>query len=67
MKVFVVVLLLVLFLVTPSVALCGVVDVPFCDVALWSGKFLDWVVCQVFAMMLDLGTTDPWGNTHIGG
>ena len=67
MKVFVVVLLLVLFLVTPSVALCGVVDVPFCDVALETGKFLDWLVCMVFMMMLDEGVGDPFGNWHYPG
>jgi hypothetical protein len=61
-KVFVVLLLLVLFLVTPSVALCGVVDVPFCDVALWSGKFLDWLVCQVFAMIVGNYVGDNFGN-----
>jgi hypothetical protein len=63
-KVFVVVLLLVLFVAGPVGALRAE---PFCDWALWSGKFIDWVVCQVFAMILDLGTTDPWGNTHIEG
>jgi hypothetical protein len=59
-----VVLLLVLFVAAPVGRLCAE---PFCDVALHSGKFVDWVVCQVFAMILDLGTTDPWGNTHITG
>jgi hypothetical protein len=66
-KVFVVVLLLVSFLVTPSVALCGVLDVPFCDVALESGKFLDWLVCAVFAMMLGDWQGDNFGNGYVDG
>ena len=59
MKVFVVVLLLVLFVAAPAGKLCAE---PFCDMALESGKFLDWLVCQVFAMILDEVVGSPFGG-----
>jgi hypothetical protein len=63
-KVFVVVLLLVLFVAAPVGRLC---TEPFCDLALESGKFLDWLVCMVFAMILDEGVGDWQGNLyHVG-
>jgi hypothetical protein len=58
-KVFVVVLLLVLFVAAPVGRLCAE---PFCDWALETGKFVDWLVCQVFAMIMDLGSGDFQGN-----
>jgi hypothetical protein len=58
-RVFVVVLLLVLFFVAP---VGGLRAEPFCDVALESGKFLDWLVCQVFAMILGNYVGDNHGN-----
>jgi len=64
LKVFVVVLLLVLFLGAPVERACGQ---PFCDIALESGKFLDWLVCMVFAMIIDVGVGDFQGNWyHVG-
>jgi hypothetical protein len=63
-KVFVVVLFLVLFVAAPAGALRAE---PFCDLALESGKFVDWLVCMVFAMILDEGAGDPFGNWHMGG
>jgi hypothetical protein len=66
-KRFVVVLLLVLFLLSPSVGLGSLIDVPFCDVALESGKFIDWLVCMVFAMLTGNGVGDDFGNVHVGG
>ena len=62
MKGFIVVLLLVLLLTAPIGRLCAV---PFCDVALESGKFVDWLVCLVFAMILDLGSGDDFGNRTV--
>jgi len=63
-KVFIVVLLLMLFVAASIGALRAE---PFCDVALESGKFLDWLVCMVFAMILGDGSGDWYGNWHIGG
>lgn len=59
MKVFVVAFLLVLFIAAPLGALRAE---PFCDIALESGKFPDWLVCQVFAMILGEGVGDRQGN-----
>jgi hypothetical protein len=59
LKVFVVVLILVLFVAAPVGRLCAE---PFCDWALESGKFLDWLVCQVFAMILGDYRGDNFGN-----
>jgi hypothetical protein len=63
-KVLIVVLFLMLFVAAPIGTLRAE---PFCDVALESGKFLDWLVCQVFAMILGDGWGDYQGNWHIGG
>jgi 4-amino-4-deoxy-L-arabinose transferase-like glycosyltransferase len=61
-KKFIVVVLLFVVLVTPCVAAAS--PAPFCDVALWSGKFVDWLVCMVFAMMLGEGSGDQYENYH---
>ena len=61
MKLFVVVLLLVLFVAAPLQKACAV---PFCDMALETGKFLDWLVCMVFAMIVDIGYGDDHGNRY---
>ncbi len=64
MKVFVVMLLLALFLAAPVATLCAE---PFCDTALESGKFIDWLVCVVFAMIIDDWQGDNHGSGVIGG
>ena len=63
MKAFVVVLLVLTFVAVPVGTLCAE---PFCDAALESGRVVDWLVCMVFAMLLDEGVGDPFGNYHIG-
>ena len=64
MKVFLVALLLVLFVAAPVERACAE---PFCDMALESGKFVDWLVCMVFAMIMDIGEGDWYGNQyHVG-
>jgi hypothetical protein len=63
-KVFVAVFLLVLFIATPVATLRAE---PFCDVALESGKFVDWLVCMVFAMIIGDGWGDYQGNWYLGG
>ncbi|MFH0777041.1 MAG: hypothetical protein V2A71_00275 [Candidatus Eisenbacteria bacterium] len=50
MKLFVVVLLVVLLLVSPSV---GLGYPAFCDWALESGKVVDWLVCLVFGWFME--------------
>jgi len=61
-KVFVVVVLLVSLFAVP---VGTVLAEPFCDVALESGKVVDWMVCAVFAWFIQLGEYDPWGNAHV--
>jgi len=58
-KVLVVVLVLLLFVAAP---VGGLNAEPFCDLALDSGKFIDWLVCMVFAMILDEGVGDGQGG-----
>jgi hypothetical protein len=58
-KVLLVVVMLAMFVLVPIGSACAE---PFCDWALDSGKVVDWLVCQVFAMMLDLGSGDWQGN-----
>lgn len=61
---FIVVLLLVLFVAAPIEKACAE---PFCDMALESGKIVDWLVCMVFAMIMDIGSGDDYGNRyHVG-
>lgn len=62
MKLFLVVLLLVMFSAAPLGALRAE---PFCDIALESAKVVDWLVCQVFAGILNLGSGDYQGNWTI--
>ena len=64
MRLFLVVLLLVSFMTLSVGAVCAE---PFCDWALDSGKVVDWLVCMVFAMMLDEGAGDYQGNWSTGG
>lgn len=64
MRVFVVVVLVACFATIPLGVLCAE---PFCDLALETGRFVDWLVCMVFAMMLDEGAGDYQGNWSTGG
>jgi hypothetical protein len=60
----IVVALLVVVLVVPVVA--RAIPVP-CEIAMETGKFLDWVLCAVYIEMFGLGEGDWFGNTHYGG
>jgi len=57
----IVVALLVGVLVVPVVA--KAIPVP-CELALETGKFLDWVLCAVYIEMMGLGEGDWFGNTY---
>ena len=59
MKVLIVVLLLLSVMTLPAATLCAE---PFCDLALESGKVVDWLVCMVFAMILGHFSGDFFGN-----
>jgi hypothetical protein len=60
----IVVALLVGVLVVPVVA--KAIPVP-CELALETGKFLDWVLCAVYVEMFGLGEGDWFGNTFYWG
>ncbi|MCX5800784.1 MAG: hypothetical protein NTX17_05285 [Candidatus Eisenbacteria bacterium] len=63
MKMFVVVLLLVLFVAAPVKGLC---DVPFCDVAMETMKLSDWIACAVFAILMgDADESSPGIVVHL--
>ncbi len=64
MKILVVTLLLMAFLTSSVGSLCAE---PFCDLALESGQFIDWLVCVAFAMIIDDWQGDNYGNGVIGG
>jgi len=57
----VVVVLLVMCVVLPVVA--RAIPVP-CEIAMETGKFLDWVLCAVYIEMMGLGEGDWFGNTY---
>jgi hypothetical protein len=63
MKMLVVLLLLASFLAAPVASICAE---PFCDVALESGKFIDWLVCIAFAMIIGDWQGDNYGNGVVG-
>ncbi len=64
MRVVVVALLLSLFL---AAAVGSLFAEPFCDLALESGKVIDWLVCVAFAMIIEDWQGDNYGNGVIGG
>jgi len=59
MKAVVVVLCLALLAIAPAGMLKAE---PFCDLALESGKVTDWLICMVFAMVIDRFEGDWFGN-----
>ena len=59
MKRLILVLLLLSFVAVPTSTLCAE---PFCDLALESGKVVDWLVCMAFAMILGHYWGDDYGN-----
>lgn len=60
-KVTVVIVLVVSLLAGPVAVACGE---PYCDWALWSGKFVDWFVCMTFSMLIGDGYGDWYGNWY---
>jgi hypothetical protein len=62
-------MLVVAFLLTAllSASAASLCAEPFCDLALESGRFVDWLVCVAFAMIIDDWQGDNYGNGVIDG